>query len=299
MKTEPTGNGGLAGLSAIKLPTSFPLVPEAQQELSKINLYDTQFRSMVSRYTDQLEQTASKFISNKLEMEALQLIDDPLEKVRESIQKDCKNLIDEFTSSGRKITEEELERSRYQVALTAIKAQKRINYRESAEVSLDNLDVLRDQREEISCADQLESQLSTLEVDSATFETANNRLQLLQEHLFVTLNPESELPDAEDDDVAISGGKVSLICPISKRPMKNPVKITVCGHCFERTHILEFLQQSQGSGFCPECRTLFKKQDLVDDDLMKLRLEAHNRDLLILQYREKKSSQIGKKENGT
>ena len=59
-------------------------------------------------------------------------------------------------------------------------------------------------------------------------------------------------PAAGDDDLAVASERISIKCPITLLPMKDPVTSTKCPHSFEREAILSMIDASDvridGSG---------------------------------------------------
>ena len=59
-------------------------------------------------------------------------------------------------------------------------------------------------------------------------------------------------PAAGDDELAVASERISIKCPITLLPMKNPVTSTKCPHSFEREAILSMINASdvraEGSG---------------------------------------------------
>lgn len=62
----------------------------------------------------------------------------------------------------------------------------------------------------------------------------------------------SQAPGNDDDDVAVASERISIKCPITLLPMKDPVTSTKCPHNFEREAILSMINASDirvdGSG---------------------------------------------------
>ena len=48
----------------------------------------------------------------------------------------------------------------------------------------------------------------------------------------------------DDDDIDVLSERISIKCPITLVPMKDPVTSTKCPHSFERSAILDMLNQS-------------------------------------------------------
>jgi|GEM_PF-2817677 len=59
-------------------------------------------------------------------------------------------------------------------------------------------------------------------------------------------------------------GNSPIVDPISLEIMKEPAKLSNCGHVFERTSIVEWKQ-----GTCPQCRKPFIEKDIIEDETTK------------------------------
>lgn len=60
-----------------------------------------------------------------------------------------------------------------------------------------------------------------------------------------TRNAGRQAADAgDDDDIDVLSERISIKCPITLVPMKDPVTSTKCPHSFERSAILDMLNQS-------------------------------------------------------
>lgn len=104
---------------------------------------------------------------------------------------------------------------------------------------------------------------------------------------FIVLHPEDPIidsNDSNDEELSIAGGKVSLKDPISLQFFTQPLITKTCRHVFERESI-ESMFHSSGIGHnpatkvleCPTdgCKERFRFQDLVPDELMKLRVRIY------------------------
>lgn len=94
---------------------------------------------------------------------------------------------------------------------------------------------------------------------------------------FIVKNPLEPLPDdgdGEDDEINVSGGKVSLKDPISLDVFLNPVISTACKHTFEKDHILQYMRS--GNTQCPitGCNAQVNNSVLEPDNIMKWRVKA-------------------------
>ena len=60
-----------------------------------------------------------------------------------------------------------------------------------------------------------------------------------------TRNAGRQTADADDDDdIDVLSERISIKCPITLVPMKDPVSSTKCPHSFEKSAILDMLNQS-------------------------------------------------------
>ena len=94
-----------------------------------------------------------------------------------------------------------------------------------------------------------------------------------------TLNQlESLLADVEGDvEVEVSGGSVSLQCPITQQRFKDPARSATCGHTYEREAALAHYRRNRlfdGTAKCPVagCPHKFQPNDLQRDEMMAARL---------------------------
>lgn len=65
--------------------------------------------------------------------------------------------------------------------------------------------------------------------------------------------------DDDDDDLAIASERISIKCPLTLLPYKDPVTSTKCPHSFEKAAILDMISKSAGrvggekAVQCPVC----------------------------------------------
>ncbi|KAG7194576.1 uncharacterized protein KQ657_004247 [Scheffersomyces spartinae] len=124
----------------------------------------------------------------------------------------------------------------------------------------------------------LNSYYSSIVTEESITKTVNKepKLQRLRNIRSILENPEDPLPDHDslDDELAVSGGKVSLKDPLSLQFLENPVRSRKCGHTYENRPIL--LQLRNGVTHCPisGCHFDLLVSDLVPDSLMKLRVQV-------------------------
>ncbi|KAL1960319.1 hypothetical protein VTO42DRAFT_8279 [Malbranchea cinnamomea] len=92
----------------------------------------------------------------------------------------------------------------------------------------------------------------------------------------------------EDDDLAIDGERISLKCPITLLPLKDPVTSTKCPHSFEREAIEQMIRNSRhltnsrhGGARrkyvqCPVCTVELTLDDLRSDPVLLRRVRRAN-----------------------
>lgn len=125
--------------------------------------------------------------------------------------------------------------------------------------------------------------LSELQSFTSTTEVQNHLkldefYQFLRGIIFVLKHPEQPVPDelADDEDLGISGGTISLKDPLTLNLFVNPV-IATCGHTFESLSIRQQIQEhSSGVMECPTsgCDNRLLMSNLKLDTLMKIRIRC-------------------------
>lgn len=119
-------------------------------------------------------------------------------------------------------------------------------------------------------------------INSGADKNIEYYIKLLKAKLYVMVHPTFPLPmnmdpseesdSNDDDDLDIGqGGKISLICPLSKKLLVTPVKNDMCIHVYEKDEIERFIRRPEGDR-CPECRVKIGK--LTTDEIMYERLAA-------------------------
>lgn len=100
----------------------------------------------------------------------------------------------------------------------------------------------------------------------------------LKQHVFVIQHPQEPLPgelsgNHDDDDIEVAGGKIELVCPISRKPFVDPY-IAPCGHTFSKASLEEI---SRSSTVCPisGCQGDISIRRCKKDELMELRVKSY------------------------
>lgn len=99
----------------------------------------------------------------------------------------------------------------------------------------------------------------------------------MKQVLFLFKNPEDAIPDeTEDDELNVSGGKISLKDPLTLNYFVKPVKSKRCNHVYEELSILLHLNTQR---VCPisGCSAVLTRNDLILDKLMLIRIRSVNR----------------------
>ncbi|QBM85547.1 Zinc-finger-containing protein [Metschnikowia aff. pulcherrima] len=149
--------------------------------------------------------------------------------------------------------------------------------RSEANLNLENYQFYRGVEKE-NFADGIISQLDNLFLveDFENYLKTNMLYQYLKHVGFILENPEDPLPDdSKDDELAVSGGKISLKDPISMEYFTEPVQSLKCLHVFEKKYIYQQLGH-RPQIHCPitGCDALVTSRDLKDDKLMALRVKV-------------------------
>lgn len=102
------------------------------------------------------------------------------------------------------------------------------------------------------------------------YEMYRNAAQIIMDPYLVIANEDN------DDDVGISGGKISLTDPISMTKLEDPQRLRKCGHTFN----LDYIKKNVGSRGIdcpiPGCLYQLTKDDFVPDISMRLRIKVAN-----------------------
>lgn len=144
---------------------------------------------------------------------------------------------------------------------------------------LQNLEEFRGPQINFVDAVRQEYQNSQVLQQSRDFEAAvdgNEVYRYINSVIFILENPEEPLPDEhEEDDVMVSGGKVSFQDPIALNTFVDPYKSRRCNHVYEKEHITEHLKLNNT---CPVsgCDSGLTSNDLVPDQLMQLRVKVYS-----------------------
>ncbi|KAJ1645642.1 hypothetical protein LPJ64_002803 [Coemansia asiatica] len=85
----------------------------------------------------------------------------------------------------------------------------------------------------------------------------------------------------DEEDLVISGARVTYKCPITATWLIEPMTSKVCGHSFSREAILTYIRSQRGSGPCPMvgCVHRVTAKDLFADSVLERRVANHLRQL--------------------
>eukprot|EP00096_Caligus_rogercresseyi_P011909 TRINITY_DN4835_c0_g1_i1.p1 TRINITY_DN4835_c0_g1~~TRINITY_DN4835_c0_g1_i1.p1 ORF type:complete len:201 (+),score=71.77 TRINITY_DN4835_c0_g1_i1:53-655(+) len=88
----------------------------------------------------------------------------------------------------------------------------------------------------------------------------------------------SKMIKEDDDDILVTKSSQSLVDPITKALIQNPVKNPHCGHVYDRDSVSSWLKSSKRDQLCPIASCPNKKpirlNELKEDKLLKKRIEA-------------------------
>lgn len=82
--------------------------------------------------------------------------------------------------------------------------------------------------------------------------------------------------DSDSDDIQIARQTESYKCPITQREFTDPVRVSQCGHTFERDAILQLVGHNP-SMICPAngCSQNFARKDLKPNKFIMMKLARH------------------------
>lgn len=269
------------------LPEYWPLLRKAKMELRTLpSLRDAKYNNLLTKYLEHVNYAASGYADATVELKMEELAnkqisksqfdtqradiytqDETIVSIRDSMKKyrDCGDQLHSFTQALAAMKAVSVSRLDPEVTMLNIDEYQHSEQKNPYDLLVWNMDH----------PDSIQSDV----VDSGPSADAKAYKQF-ERQLFVTINPTEPLPNIdEDEDVAISGGTVSLNCPISGETMKDPVKSSVCGHTYDKESMVHYLRNSNE---CPVCGVRVRRTDLVPDLLMQLRLKCYARDLQMI-----------------
>ncbi|KAL6057015.1 E3 SUMO-protein ligase NSE2 [Balamuthia mandrillaris] len=79
-------------------------------------------------------------------------------------------------------------------------------------------------------------------------------------------HPNEALPDLGEDFMVVTQD-LNILCPITRKELEEPFKNQVCGHCYSKEAILEYLRTRRGKRECPVagCSASVTKKSLEHD----------------------------------
>ncbi len=286
------------------LPKQFPLQRSIRTKLSSVSSYELEKSrdSIIDKYMERAQEIATAYVGTVLEQNAERLVDheitrDQFQEERQSIYRKDPN-IEKIRKHVQKIRDASLKSAIFTKALDNVKR----NGMEAnePEFSAGNIENFKDY-ERTSLPDLLAQNLSSIK--SQQNQEASLRHQIFQKYknfekiLFVSINPEQPIPFSDededisgaDDELAVEGGKVSLLCPISHYLIETPVMSRSCGHTYDKASVINYLKNSTE---CPVCPTKLSYRDLIKDPVMSQRLKCYKRDQKIFKERNIKETEV-------
>ncbi|KAJ2511393.1 hypothetical protein GGI11_005127 [Coemansia sp. RSA 2049] len=81
---------------------------------------------------------------------------------------------------------------------------------------------------------------------------------------------ETEEGEDEDEDLVISGARLTCRCPLTATWLIDPVTSKACGHSFSKAAITDYVRSKGGSCVCPSvgCRSTVGLRDLFPDKVL-------------------------------
>lgn len=308
-----------------QLPDYYPLTSQVRTEIIRFSVDKEMMHldRLVSDIQKELKDDIHAYIDNKLELENSTLINNFASECNNSneitdatVNKKGNNLTELFAKCKEKLFKNDLLRDSkslykslldYDEQCAVITKSFRdmkseINERVGTidvPLELSNLDQFKNIGNILTVTEILEKASNNNEKEISNNGNSKEKLKELISSIYVSINPESQIPtfnddkdevDGDDDDIEIEGGIVSLKCPISQQIIETPVKSSICGHTYDKKSIMELLsRESLDTNIkrCPECHAELTVTNLVKDNIMSIRLAAYRRDQQLLKNRKK------------
>lgn len=309
-----------------QLPDYYPLTSQVRTEIIRFSVDKEMMHldRLVSDIQKELNDDLLAYIDNKLELENSTLINNFAREGNSSDEitdatanKKGNNLTELFAKCKEKLFKNDLlkeSKSMYKslldydeqcaVITKSFRDMKsEINERVGTidvPLELSNLDQFKNIGNILTVTEILEKATNNNEKEISNNGNSRAQLKELISSIYVSINPESQIPTFnddkdevdgdDDDDIEIEGGIVSLKCPISQQIIETPVKSSICGHTYDKKSIMELLsRESLDTNIkrCPECHAELTVTDLVKDNIMSIRLAAYRRDQQLLKNRKK------------
>ncbi|KAL5493163.1 hypothetical protein EMCRGX_G014301 [Ephydatia muelleri] len=70
-----------------------------------------------------------------------------------------------------------------------------------------------------------------------------------------------------EEELVMGGVKRSLVCPLTKKQMEEPVRSRKCGHSYSKAAILEHIARRRDAK-CPVCGQLIREEELESDGVL-------------------------------
>ncbi|KAF6015173.1 hypothetical protein HII13_000108 [Brettanomyces bruxellensis] len=286
------------------LPKQFPLQRSIRTKLSSVGLYELEKSkdSIINKYVERAKEIVTAYIGTVLEENAEKLMDHVI--TRKEFEEERHNMyrkdpnIEKIRKHMQKIRDISLKSAIFTQALDSVKS--KVIEANEPEFSPESLDSFRNYKRTL-LPDLLEQNLEHLQgqnnQDASLQRQAYQKYKDFEKYIFVTINPEQPIPFSDDDDdisgtddeLAVEGGKVSLLCPISHYLIETPVMSRRCGHTYDKASVLNYLKNSAE---CPVCPKALSYTDLVKDPVMLQRLTCYKRDKKIFKERNIKEKEI-------
>ncbi|KAH9645390.1 hypothetical protein HF086_000008 [Spodoptera exigua] len=119
------------------------------------------------------------------------------------------------------------------------------------------------------CTLEAQQDVTIEAMERAKRETDTSNVNSLEERF------QAHLSNLDESDLAITESQEQYLDPITKRPVTDPVKNTVCGHIYEKATILNLISTKPRSK-CPVAgcgnRGPITKDHLISDEELKFRM---------------------------
>lgn len=254
---------------SIDLPEYFPLNQSLVKDFERTGRLQTKVDQTIKESINNILSQTEEYLKFLLDDENLTSMD-----------------LDSKFFSTNLITLESLLKSQYELGIwkksvEESKLKIRLKQRQEVELNLESLEYYQNQVDEYHFGDLMKKEydeyrdIHNQETSFQTILATNDSYKYLKNVAFILQNPQHPLPEeAEDDELEVAGGKISLKDPLSLNYYHTPLISKKCGHIFEQDTIFDYLNNNSK---CPVdgCGAVLTRNDLKPDKIMTLRVKAH------------------------
>lgn len=248
----------LVPLGDLELPLYLPIQQSIHSDFERMTRFPQNVANQVQETIQRLTKLSDAHVNYMLEQ----------------LRTDVAEYLDQIIAAITELTVAEADLNQYTIVLNQSRDIIRAKMAHDPELSLAEIPELC-KIQELNFGDYMSEQYIKLCASHAT--PKSDLCRYLEAVKFVIQNPQDPIPEdtVGEDDINVSGGKISLKDPISLDYYKNPVICSLCNHSFEKEFILAHI--NSGNNDCPVagCNSQVKKEELLPDKIMQFRVKLY------------------------